>query len=150
MVKLDGIKINNLIPKRGIRKGGFMEEKNNPMSSGEIDLEKYHVDIDEQTHILLTEIAAVKKQVDSSGRFLERIYRDKFGIHEKAEKQNTADKNGRNEISVLTTEEGRGILVVNGARFDVVDFEARSSANGEAELFVKIKGKELFTALSSS
>ena len=88
--------------------------------------------------------------MDSNGRFLEKIYQDKFGIHKEAEKQNTADKNGRNEIFVLTTEEGRGILMVNGAGFDIVNFEARSSANGEAELLVKIKGKEIFTALSSS
>lgn len=125
-----------------------MEEKNNLMSSGEIDLEKYHVDIDGQTQVLLTEIAALKKQVDRNSRFLEKIFRNKFGGHEEAEKQDTAER-GEDEIFILT-EEGKGTLSVNGVRFDIANFEARSSANGEAELLVKIKGKAVFTVLSSN
>ncbi len=125
-----------------------MEEKNNSMPSEGVNSEKYHVNIDGQTHILLTEIAEVKKQVDRNGRFLEKIFWNKLGEYDEAEKQGTAEK-GEDEIFILT-KEGKGTLSVNGAKFDVVNFEARSSANGGAELLVKIKGKELFTVLSSS
>lgn len=125
-----------------------MEEKNNSMPSEGVNSEKYHVNIDGQTHILLTEIAEVKKQVDRNGRFLEKIFWNKLGEYDEAEKQGTVEK-GEDEIFILT-KEGKGTLSVNGAKFDVVNFEARSSANGGAELLVKIKGKELFTVLSSS
>ncbi len=125
-----------------------MEEKNNSMPSEGVNSEKYHVNIDGQTHILLTEIAEVKKQVDRNGRFLEKIFWNKLGEYDEAEKQGTAEKS-EDEIFILT-KEGKGTLSVNGAKFDVVNFEARSSANGGAELLVKIKGKELFTVLSSS
>ena len=124
-----------------------MEEKNNSMPSEGVNSEKYHVNIDGQTHILLTEIAEVKKQVDRNGRFLEKIFWNKLGEYDEAEKQGTAEKS-EDEIFILT-KEGKGTLSVNGAKFDVVNFEARSSANGGAELLVKIKGKELFTVLSS-
>lgn len=136
------------MPKHVIRKGGLMEEKNNSMPSEGVNSEKYHVNIDGQTHILLTEIAEVKKQVDRNGRFLEKIFWNKLGEYDEAEKQGTAEKS-EDEIFILT-KEGKGTLSVNGAKFDVVNFEARSSANGGAELLVKIKGKELFTVLSSS
>ena len=136
------------MPKHVIRKGGLMEEKNNSMLSEGVNSEKYHVNIDGQTDILLTEIAEVKKQVDRNGRFLEKIFWNKLGEYDEAEKQGTAEKS-EDEIFILT-KEGKGTLSVNGAKFDVVNFEARSSANGGAELLVKIKGKELFTVLSSS
>lgn len=54
------------------------------------------------------------------------------------------------EVIVVKTEDGQLFLMVGNERVEISDFVTRSSAHGETELLITIKGKTVSTELSAN
>ena len=64
--------------------------------------------------------------------------------------ENVQSENGKVEVIVIKTENGNLFLLVGNEKVEICDFTTRSSAHGETELLVTIKGKTVSTELSAN
>lgn len=64
--------------------------------------------------------------------------------------ENMQSENGKVEVIVIKTENGKLFLMVGNERVEICDFTTRSSAHGETELLVTIKGKTVSTELAAN
>ncbi len=73
-----------------------------------------------------------------------------FQSKELGASENVQSENGEIEVIVVKTENGKFFLMVGNEKVEICDFTTRSSARGETELLVTIKGKTVFTELSAN
>ena len=73
----------------------------------------------------------------------------KFG-EKKYTKTFTADSKKKIEIIVIKTEDEQLFLMVGNERINISDFKSRSSAHGDTELLITIKGGTVSTELSAN
>lgn len=61
-------------------------------------------------------------------------------------------KNGNKKVEVVAvkTEDGKLLLMVGNEGVEISDFTTKSSAHGDTELIVTIKGRTVSTELSAS
>lgn len=78
------------------------------------------------------------------------LYRDDNTDKEFEVSENVQSENGKVEVIAIKTENGKLFLLVGNEKVEICDFTTRSSAHGETELLVTIKGKTVSTELSAN
>lgn len=86
----------------------------------------------------------------SRQRSREEVRKGKVTDKELEASENMQSENGKVEVIVIKTENGKLFLMVGNERVEICDFTTRSSAHGETELLVTIKGKTVSTELSAN